>query len=387
MAVPIPRFFPLAALFLVAPAASGALGPSPPAPALAAPEFELDSSAVWAAATQGAVRLSTPLGRFAFDLQARPLASGAVIGENGVPVDRVDRVVTFEGTASGYPARLAATHAGVFALVFAPDPILIEPAWLSQPGAPLALHRVALWSQAPPVIQDGEMGVGPSSGGGGSQAASTEPANRTVHFLLEGDFEFYRRASLLGNCADCWVEVQQAVMNIAEGLFAPQTGVSFEITSQWACTSMAGCPYVGVSDVEWLAAFRNRWESVADEPPHELGHLFSGTDLGPGTLGVAYGASVNSPRGYALSEVLAGGTGGINWGGVNAHEIGHNFNATHAEADPIPPSLVPTGVAGVVWTIMAPGQIFVYQFSDGTWDPTHNNLARIIAHAVERLPP
>lgn len=390
MTSPARRILWLGIVLFLWPAAAGALGPSGGNPGGAPVVFELDAARVLASATAGhAFVLSTPVGPFAFDLRPRPMALGAVIGENGVPVGRADRVVTFEGTANGYPARLSATGAGVFAIVLSPDPIVIQPLWMLQPDALPTRHVAVSWSQTEPTVVDSQSPVLSVPSRSPAKLATAAPANRTVHFLLEGDFTFYQKASLSGTCGMCWVEAQQALMSLAEELFEPQTGIRFNITSQWACTTATSCPYdasLGLASTAWLDAFATRWESVTDEPPHELGHLFVGTDLGPNSVGWAAGLVNTPPWGYALTEVAVG-TGSVHLPFLTvAHEIGHNFNAVHAEADPIPPALVPTGAQGGVWTIMAAGKPVRYEFSAGTWDPAHNNLARIVSQAIASLP-
>lgn len=336
-------------------------------------------------AQSGRLDLPLPTGVVTFHLTPNPIAEAALVGKDGVPVGVVRETVTYQGTANGHPARVTTTDAGLFAVVLEDDPLFVQPAWLSDSGAPLDFHHVFRASLVRPSIPDHpaiEAGPDPAPSPPG-RAAPPLPTNRVAHFLLEEDALLYQRTSLMGNCEPCWVQIQQAALNTAEAFFAGQLGIRFSITSQWACTTASACPYVGFNSFGWLDAFRNRWETRTDEPPHELGHLLSGQDLSPfdGLAGIAV---VNSPFGYALSEFTS-----VSWL-VNveywliAHEIGHNFNGVHEEADVF---VNPPILGAVATTIMHPTSDVKFHFSEGTVNPAHNNAARMIAHANERLPP
>ncbi|MGH9896953.1 MAG: zinc-dependent metalloprotease family protein, partial [bacterium] len=182
---------------------------------------------------------------------------------------------------------------------------------------------------------------------------------------------------------------QQALFNIAELLFQRQTGVSFNVTSQWVCTTVAACPYGGDSANQWLDAFIDRWEATTTEAIHEVGHLLSGMDLQPSLVGLAAGL-VGTSTGYSLSEFAVVNTEGsfLSYTTIT-HELGHNFDARHEFADVIPKLPGPAATQNVspVATLMWPGKLIRFQFSDGGLDPAHNNLARIIAMANQQLPP
>jgi hypothetical protein len=218
--------------------------------------------------------------------------------------------------------------------------------------------------------------------------------------LVESDFVMWQRWSLLGVCDACWVQTQQAILNFAEFLFERAgTGITFQVTSHWACTTLTACPYPSINQgiSSWLTAFMDRWESRTDEPPHDIGHLLISTNLSGTTTGVANTGVVGTPEAYAVSEfapILPSNSVqsmlGILATATVAHEIGHNFDGVHAEAVPIPPSLGATGATDHVWTIMASGASsswVKYEFSDGSFDLAKNNLNRIVQHAIERLPP
>jgi hypothetical protein len=303
----------------------------------------------------------------------------------------VDAVTTFKGaTVEGWPVRLGLTPAGIFLVVFAPEPFSIDPEWLRRPDVPFATHRLARWNEGPATSYHGQTWplAEPQhfAATGGARASS---AAAEASFLLENDWQFHQKFTALGACGTCWILAQQALLNVAEQLFESSSlAIRFRITSQWTCPTSTACPYpsLPLGAADWLLAFRNRWESITTEPPHHLGHLLVSTDL-PGNNGVAYQAGLATDWGYGLSEAAITTTNilAVHPYGTMAHEIGHGFDGLHEEADPIPPALQPTGVTGWAHTIMWSGQFLKYQFSDGSWDVTHNNRARVAAMAAERL--
>jgi hypothetical protein len=356
----------------------------------------LDVNAVAQAAHEGRLLLALPGLLLDARLEPNPIALGAVYGVGGQVYGVVDYVSTFKGfTVEGWPVRLGLTPAGIFLVVFAPSPVSVDPEWLRDASADPALHRVGRWSDAPlgghgeevwppvaPVLQrdadDAPQGQG-------------EPVNREATFLLENDFRFHLQFTAAGTCPTCWVTVQQAVLNVAEQLFeSSNLGITFRITSQWTCPTESACPYnpsLGSNPATWLVTFRNRWEQTMNEPYHDLGHLFVGTNV-QGATGVAYQATLGTDWGYGLSKVAAllSGVEVLAYG-VVAHEIGHNFNGVHEEAAPVPQVLAGLGTGTpIANTIMHATSPIVYEFSDGTWNPALNNRARVAALAVERLP-
>jgi hypothetical protein len=354
----------------------------------------VDVDAVAQAANNGRLQLALPGLVLDARLEPNPIALGAVYGVGGDVGGVVDAVTTFKGaTAEGWPVRLGLTPAGIFLVVFAPDPVSMEPEWLRNPSAAPSLHRVYRWSEAPLGIEDQEL-VPPVATVVRRVAFDAShheggPVNREATFLLENDFRFHLQFTAAGACPTCWVTVQQAVLNVAEQLFeSSNLGITFRITSQWTCPTETACPYgatLGSNPSTWLLTFRNRWEDITTEPAHDLGHLLISTNL-QGATGVAYLGTLSTDWGYGLSEVvpLLSPTEAIGYG-IVAHEIGHNFNGVHEQAAPVPqvPGLPPE--ASAVRTIMSPTVFIVLEFSDGSWHPDHNNRARVASLAIERL--
>lgn len=360
----------------------------------AAATFNVDLDGALEDARAGHLRLATTLGMFDLNLEPNPIAKGAVWGIDGVPMGVVSETTTFKGvTATGDPVRLGITPRGILGVIFTPDPVQIDPAWLIIPGAGIGAHVAHSWSQldaarpaeslegdAFPVDVEGEL---PES----HEPTTAGPIGtpwRTARFLLESDNAFYTLWT-----SSAWRQAQQAALNVAEFLFDEQTSIAFVITSQWACANASACPYSGTDMGAWLSAFRNRWEAITNEPAHDLGHLLIGTNL-PNWSGVAAIGGLGTSWAYAVSEFAAYApatsilTGLPNEGTV-AHEIGHNFDGVHEEATVVVAELgLPTGTVG--HTIMWPtSESHDWRFSDGVQGPQFDNLERILTLAADRL--
>lgn len=352
----------------------------------------LDSDQVLAAAQTGRVTVRLPTGPMNLELEPNPLAWGALIGADGVSLGTVDETVTFKGTAGGAPVRLAATRAGVFAAILDEDPIFIQPVSLAPAWGPTP-HTVLRWSDNPPIIPDHP---DPSSSAAprpiGLPMVAPPSAGRVARVLVESDYEFVKKFQVGGvTCTECWVQTQQALFNIIEGFYHEQVGIDFQLTSQWACTTPTACEYPSLpaSMSQWKLAFKTKWESNATEPAHDLGYLFISKNL-PSLTGVAFEPGVGTPDGYAVSEVFADPFAfqppdfGIVQYAVAAHEVGHLFNGTHSHAHQIPWFIAPDDVGA--YTMMTSGEIVQFRFSDGRF-AGHDNAARIVSMALEKLPP
>lgn len=356
--------------------------------------FDFDPGLGLRDAKTGHLALNTPLGSYELVLEPNPIALGAVWGLNGEPIGVVDQITTFKGeTTTGTHVRVGFTPVGIMAVIFEDDPVQIDPALLSVPDAPLGQHLVHRWSQLAPLPGqsfEGDTIHVPGLEPTPTSAGPTSLAWKTAEFLIEADAAFYNLWSGVGNCDDCWIQAQQAVMNFASAVFEQQTSVEFRITSQWACTSVLECPYLGDNMHEWLGAFINRWEDRTNEPYHDLGHLMIGKQLAD-VNGVATLGSVATTGGYAASEVVpwspptAVPTGGVPSVHTVIHEIGHNFNGLHEEAHAIPVGSE-AAAGGAVHTLMwfeaTPARL---AFSDGAQDSAYNNRDRIIALASAAL--
>ncbi|MFT5288176.1 MAG: hypothetical protein ACI8PQ_000438 [Planctomycetota bacterium] len=209
------------------------------------------------------------------------------------------------------------------------------------------------------IAEDSELSALSTTGGPVPCAGSLLPENRIVapgmsgdpdvsnvgvgvalasaRLAIETDFHLY---SLFGDAGDLTVYVTQLVAALADG-YERDVQSTFEIAYLGVYTT-AGDPWSsgdssGDDTIDLLNEFRAAWNSSGWPATADLAHFISGANLGGG---VAYvGVLCNQVFGYGVSANI---NGSINWGTfdgspgsftwdyvVVAHELGHNFGASH----------------------------------------------------------
>ena len=165
---------------------------------------------------------------------------------------------------------------------------------------------------------------------------------RTVDIATEADFEFF---TAMGGETGAILEIND-IMNQVEGIYNFQFGLQFSLVFQhvWAT---AGDPYTSTAaggQGGRLDQFADYWDSNYAFVGRDLAHMWTGIDFNGSTIGVAYLGGLdcpNGPLGYGMTQRITFAPGQQYL--VSAHEIGHNFNADHAESQ-----------SACVDTIMAP---------------------------------
>jgi hypothetical protein len=144
----------------------------------------------------------------------------------------------------------------------------------------------------------------------------------------------------------------QDILNIiaqVDGIYDAQLGVRVRVVFQRAWTTNTD-PYTLTAASPALAEFRS---SYSASPPVNLNdvdlvHMFTGKDFDGGTIGIAYtGVACNAPDfayGISQSKWNGGGAGVMTQRvALTAHEMGHNFGASHPnQENPVPPSCDPS---------------------------------------------
>ena len=130
-----------------------------------------------------------------------------------------------------------------------------------------------------------------------------------------------------------------SILNFVEGIYESEIGLTFEIVQQHVFEDASTDPYTSTAPSTRLGQFRDRWNlpDLASGSPgipvRSIAHLFTGVDLDGGTIGIAsLGVACRSANfSYGLSQQFPFGSTSIFAQTVvlTAHEIGHNFGATH----------------------------------------------------------
>lgn len=159
---------------------------------------------------------------------------------------------------------------------------------------------------------------------------------KVVEIATEADFEY---TNALGGSAAANNDIL-SIMNQVQAIYERDIGLTFSVVLQhtWATPND---PYTTSGDVDaMLREFTNYWNANFSGTPRDIAHLFTARDLG-GPAGVAWMGVVCSAPGvaYGLSDRETIAPFRV---GIPAHEIGHNFNASHSD-----------GQAGCSNTIMA----------------------------------
>ena len=148
---------------------------------------------------------------------------------------------------------------------------------------------------------------------------------KVVEIATEADFEY---VSALGGSSAANNDIL-GVMNAVQGIYQRDIGLTFTVVFQhtWAT---ANDPYNTSGDaVAALNEFTNYWNANFAGQPRDVTHLWTGRNLG-GPAGVAWTGVVcrDGAHAYGLSDLETMAPFRV---GIPAHEIGHNFNASHCD--------------------------------------------------------
>ena len=130
----------------------------------------------------------------------------------------------------------------------------------------------------------------------------------------------------------------KSILNFVDGIYQSEIGIRFEIVQQNTWADASSDPYTSTAPSTRLQQFRDRWNTDSNfansgTNRRALAHLFTGVDLDGSIIGIAsLGVVCRSPNfAYGLSQQFPLGSTSIIAQTVvlTAHEIGHNFNATH----------------------------------------------------------
>ncbi len=177
----------------------------------------------------------------------------------------------------------------------------------------------------------------------GGQGVVLGTGLKVADIAADADFEFYQ---LNGSSVANTVNDIENVLNTVEARYeVPGIGITYEVTTIVVRT-VSGAPYTSNDAGVLLCQFRSEWNSGANpylNIQRDLAELFTGKNLiapviGIAWLGVVCNISGNdfscSPSGgnMAYSVVESRFTSNFTQRvALSAHEIGHNWNATHCD--------------------------------------------------------
>ena len=305
--------------------------------------IEMDSAAVARRVrTTGRFSLPTDDGEFDISLVPNDVRAPRYRAEE-VSADGLTRPVvpeairTFRGTVSGIhgsEARFSIRDDGMEGIVITPDHwYLMEPASHYDPTAApteMVVYRAA-------DIEPGAFGTCAASLAEQIsnqvfkvQQSLTPPILEASSLSIadvatEADYEY---VTALGGSAGANNTILD-VMNQVDGIYRTQLSISLRVVYQHTWNAVDD-PYTSTVPATMLTEFRNHWTANYDSIPFDLAHMWTGKDMDGSTIGIAYLGVTCNARSYSfgISQRMSSSPGKYI---LTAHEIGHNFGASHTE--------------------------------------------------------
>ncbi len=291
-------------------------------------------------AQNGRLTLDANNQTFALHLQPRDLLSpkyhAAETGANGLKEIAARPVVQdFKGTVDGAAdsrVRLTINDSVIEGFIFLADKqFYIEP----------ARHFSKYAASGDLVVYEAQDIVNPIALSCGLEEKIEKAANtylspdispsavstfKVAEIATEADFDFFTQH---GSSADSSNQEAVHILNMVEGVYEQETGLTFSVTFQHVWTTPDPYP---ASLSSALPAFRDYWNAnfPVAQYQRDTAHFFTGKVAAFGQ-GLSYvGVICSNPAfAYGISSYLNSEPAQFL---ITAHEIGHNFNAAHVDA-------------------------------------------------------
>jgi len=158
-----------------------------------------------------------------------------------------------------------------------------------------------------------------------SQVPTASSGVRTAEIATEADYEFVTAS---GGAAAANAAILE-ILNQVDGIYQTQLSIALRVVYQhaWSATDD---PYTSTAAITMLNEFQNYWNSNFYSTPYDLAHMWTGKDMDGSTIGIAYISVVCQARtySYGVSQRFTSSPGKYI---LTAHEIGHNFGASHPD--------------------------------------------------------
>lgn len=157
------------------------------------------------------------------------------------------------------------------------------------------------------------------------QASASSAGISTADIATEADYEFVTASGGASAANAAILEI----LNQVDGIYQTELSVSLRVVYQHAWSDVND-PYTSTSPSTMLSEFRNYWNSNYYTNPYDLAHMWTGKDMDGSTVGIAYMGVVCDVRSfsYGISQRFSSAPGKYI---LTAHEIGHNFGASHPD--------------------------------------------------------
>ena len=237
---------------------------------------------------------------------------------------------TYRGTLVGEPGSVVAASLlddGLHARVRLAEG---EDWWLQPlvalvPGAPFDAH--VLYATSAVLDQGHTCGADllvndvpePPAGGGGTYAPGSSV--KIAQLGCDADFEYH---NLHGGVAGATAAIE-TVINAMNPQYEFEVDITHVITAILVRTS-SNQPYTSTDPGTLLNQFRNEWVQNQGGITRDVAELFTGKNLDGSVIGIAWIGQVCKSLGYNVVQHLSSLTSRTD---LSAHELGHNWNASH----------------------------------------------------------
>jgi len=246
----------------------------------------------------------------------------------------LDEVKTFRGKITGNPdseIRLSVDDFGVKGYIFDGETrFYIEPAAKFSNKASIKDHIIyksqdGKDDQSPVSLIDDVLQTGLTTTEPKIADVKTGgvPTLRVIEIATDADYEWVTQA---GGATQANNEIL-SIINMAEGVYERDLGLTFSVTFQHAWTTPE--PYRNISVNYLFADFRTYWQTNFTNVQRDVAHLFSAKPIDRATAGTAHPRAICrfSEWSYALTKRR---NFPLTWK-TFAHELAHNLEADHAE--------------------------------------------------------
>jgi len=264
-----------------------------------------------------------------------------VLAADGVELTKVNppEVSTYRGTLSGFPessAALTRTKGGWVGQILCGDKThYVEPLEPHAKATGYAAHLI--YEKANVLPLPASCGVDGSKGlvidNGGSESLKVASGMKVCEIAIDADYDFYLANG--SNMAQTVADVE-SVINAVSSIYENDVEVAYEITTILVRTD-SNDPYSETSAIPVLQEFQDYWNNNHTAILRDTAHLFTGRNIVGSTIGIAYIGVICHPTfGYGVSQTTFS-TNFARRAVLTAHELGHNWNASHCNS-PVDPN-------------------------------------------------
>ncbi|MFO0826944.1 MAG: M12 family metallo-peptidase [Phycisphaerales bacterium] len=178
-----------------------------------------------------------------------------------------------------------------------------------------------------------------AGGGGGGEGGIAGAQPQTVEIAFDADFEFYQAngSSVVNTVNDI-----ETVMNGVDFIYDRDVNIGFEFSAFVVRNNVAD-PYTTNVMTDLLCEFRTKWNSAPESAiQRDLAQLYTGKSISGTVIGLAWLGAVCNGVGndcgavgnlaYSCVESRYTTNSALRQS-LSAHEIGHNWNATHCDGN------------------------------------------------------